>query len=282
MLLSSTLEESSSSLQPLASTESGEMANPTILSSGRLDETSTAAVGCSHDIVFGSFRARVGTSLASGTSHQAHVRTASCRSAFAYVVARLGAFRRRALDVLRWETWTSVGLTEQVVSWIEHVIGPGAPWDDPVRPVDPSKGSGARSDGGARTKEFDGGRTNGVQGLPGTDRRWGGKGRIFERPGWIGPGLGGTDGLARGRLASSDQSSSTRPNRGRSKEKIFSTRRTTSERLLDGRGPFHEDECPPLRPAVLPEIAPKGGHCAGVRFGWDKGLGPSVHHGWDG
>lgn len=89
------------------------------------------------------------------------MKTASCWSALALAFARLLASKRRALRVLLWKqkkkTWTSVGLEQQVVSWIEHVIGPQDPWDDPGRPLDVSKGSDARSDGGARTKEFDAG-----------------------------------------------------------------------------------------------------------------------------
>ena len=139
------------------------------------------------------------------------------------------------------------------------MIGPGDPWDDPVRPVDPSKGSGARSDGGARTKEFYGGERTVCRdfGCASTveekrkdfrtarmDRSWVGGNRRSRT--W-------SPGIVRPIVVPPTEPRTVEG------EDIFDTKDdlgTPSRR----RGRFHEDVCPPLLPLRFwQELLPKGG-----------------------
>eukprot|EP00963_Diacronema_lutheri_P008431 scaffold752_cov322-Pavlova_lutheri.AAC.28 len=199
MLLSSTLVESSSSSKPFASTESGEMANPTILSSGRLDETSTAAVGSSHDIVLRSVRSWVGTSPSSGTSHRSFVGTASRRSSLALRSASWHEREARAV-AFALARLTSVGASltgfvDRARDWLRVHRGP---FRSPRRPDVGIRGSIGRWIGGQgrwlgaheRRATFPG-RVSTVQTKRGDS--WT-VGMRFGRALW-------TDGLARGRVS---------------------------------------------------------------------------------
>lgn len=175
------------------------MANPTILSSGRLDETSTAAVGSSHDIVLRSVRSWVGTSPSSGTSHRSFVGTASRRSSLALRSASWHEREARAV-AFALARLTSVGASrtgfvDRARDWLRVHRGP---FRSPRRPDVGIRGSIGRWIGGQgrwlgaheRRATFPG-RVSTVQKKRGDSRT---VGMRFGRALW-------TDGLARGRVS---------------------------------------------------------------------------------